>query len=79
MEIVNAKDKIAKNKARGYVRRKEVRDYIFNRDKYRCVGCGSSRNLTIDHIIPLAKGGSGDISNLQTLCWDCNQRKADNL
>jgi len=56
----------------------EVRKYVYNRDKYQCQSCGQKLNettLSIDHIIPLAKGGSNDISNLQTLCLKCNQEK----
>lgn len=61
---------------------KEVRKYIYNRDKNQCQGCGKKLTetmLNIDHIIPLAKGGSNDISNLQTLCSDCNQKKKANI
>ncbi len=57
---------------------KEVRRYVFLRDNYQCKSCGKTANeteLTIDHIIPLSKGGSNDISNLQTLCSECNQKK----
>lgn len=57
-----------------------VRQYIFQRDQYQCQSCGKTgleTNLTIDHIIPLAHGGQNDISNLQTLCCMCNQRKTD--
>ncbi len=55
-----------------------VRQYVFKRDNYQCQSCGQTHqetNLQVDHIISLAKGGSNDISNLQTLCSHCNQRK----
>jgi 5-methylcytosine-specific restriction enzyme A len=58
----------------------EVRQYVFQRDKYQCQSCGRTSvesNLTIDHIIPLALGGQNDISNLHTLCLTCNQKKSD--
>ncbi|MEG3858622.1 HNH endonuclease [Microcoleus sp. herbarium12] len=60
----------------------EVRKYVFTRNKYQCQSCGQTKleaELTIDHIIPLARSGSNDISNLQTLCRTCNQRKTDKL
>lgn len=56
----------------------EVRKYVFNRDNYQCKSCGKTQQetqLTVDHIIALARGGSNDISNLQTLCSRCNQQK----
>lgn len=48
---------------------------IMERDAYRCRHCGDHRNLSIDHIIPRAAGGSNDDSNLQTLCIPCNMEK----
>jgi 5-methylcytosine-specific restriction endonuclease McrA len=59
-----------------------VRKYVFERDHYCCKSCGRNNQqteLTIDHIIPLARGGSNDISKLQTLCRRCNIRKRDSL
>ncbi|AHJ28806.1 HNH endonuclease [Nodularia spumigena CS-584] len=59
-----------------------VRKYVFERDKYQCQSCGKTKletNLTIDHIIPLARGGQNDLSNLHTLCFTCNRQKTDNL
>ena len=58
----------------------EVRKYVFVRDFYHCQSCGKTdteANLNVDHIIPLARGGKNDLSNLQTLCSTCNQRKRD--
>lgn len=48
---------------------------LIERDGKRCRHCGTPRNLTIDHILPRARGGSGDLSNLQLLCRHCNERK----
>ncbi|MDZ7969242.1 MAG: HNH endonuclease [Nostoc sp. DedSLP03] len=56
----------------------EVRIFVFERDKYQCQSCHcifSKTELNVDHIIPLALGGSNDLSNLQTLCRDCNKKK----
>lgn len=41
----------------------------------RCLACGSTDNLTVDHVIPLSKGGINAPSNLQCLCWTCNNKK----
>lgn len=59
-----------------------VRKYVFEKNKYQCQSCGKQQveaSLTIDHIISLSRGGSNDISNLQTLCFTCNRKKSDNI
>ncbi len=55
----------------------DVRWMIFARDGYQCLECGSAVDLTIDHIHPVAWGGTNDASNLQTLCRSCNSVKSD--
>ena len=47
-----------------------------------CVNCGISEEiekLTIDHIIPLSKGGTNWIENIQPLCFLCNLKKGNRL
>lgn len=44
-----------------------------------CACCGSKKNLTIDHILPVSKGGKTEAGNLQILCGECNNIKADKL
>jgi 5-methylcytosine-specific restriction endonuclease McrA len=43
----------------------------------RCLACGKKRKLTADHVIPVSKGGSSNISNIQPLCGPCNSSKRD--
>lgn len=62
---------------------KKVLEFIFTRDKFTCKICGvkdSTRSiLEIDHIIPVSRGGTDKIDNLQTLCIDCNREKRNKL
>lgn len=52
---------------------------VFARDGLRCVHCGDTETLSIDHIYPVSKGGTNDEENLQTLCRSCNSRKGAKL
>lgn len=40
-----------------------------------CLACGEKGKLTPDHVIPIVRGGTSDISNIQPLCITCNKRK----
>lgn len=53
----------------------DLRDLILKRDRYRCIDCGFSKNLTVDHIVPRHAGGSNEHDNLQTLCVRCHEKK----
>ena len=48
---------------------------LFLRDRFRCVYCGSNRELTFDHIVPRAQGGRTTWENVATACAPCNLRK----
>lgn len=50
-------------------------DVLIEKYGYKCCSCGSIDNITIDHIKPLAKGGTNDLSNFQLLCKSCNSKK----
>jgi hypothetical protein len=52
-----------------------VRAAVIVRDGGRCRRCHSTKNLEIDHIVPLCKAGGSEEANLQTLCRRCNRRK----
>ncbi len=41
----------------------------------KCVACGVKGKLTVDHVVPLSKGGTNFIDNLQPLCSKCNSSK----
>jgi hypothetical protein len=53
------------------------RNNIFKRDGSRCQYCGSTDNLTLDHVIPKSRGGSSNWDNLITACKTCNSKKGD--
>lgn len=55
------------------------RKNILLRDGNRCMYCGKApkghERLTLDHVIPVSRGGKGVWENLVACCSDCNQRK----
>jgi 5-methylcytosine-specific restriction endonuclease McrA len=48
-------------------------------EKYdnHCLCCGKKKKLTADHIVPVSKGGTSDIRNIQPLCGPCNSSKGN--
>ncbi len=54
------------------------RKNILRRDGHRCQYCGRSDiPLTVDHVIPLSRGGEETWENLVCACVKCNNRKGD--
>ena len=72
---------LAKSVAKGKRKaiNEKVRYQIFSRDAFRCRACGRSTKdgvkLNVDHATPVDWGGTNDISNLITLCDECNRGK----
>ncbi|MDR0248239.1 MAG: HNH endonuclease [Oscillospiraceae bacterium] len=60
----------------------EIKRQVFVRDNYVCLCCGKAQRkgvpLNADHIRPIAMGGNNAVSNLQTLCKQCNAVKSVN-
>jgi 5-methylcytosine-specific restriction endonuclease McrA len=57
-----------------------TRRNIFYRDKNRCQYCGrvfAQRELNLDHVVPLSKGGRSCWENVVTACVPCNSRKGN--
>ena len=53
---------------------------LYRRDKYTCQYCGNrpgSKELSIDHVMPLSRGGKSDWKNCVLACTACNHRKAN--
>lgn len=57
---------------------KKISEIVFKRDNYTCFYCGRSDcKMEIDHLLPVSRGGSDNISNLVTSCRRCNAQKHD--
>lgn len=57
---------------------KKLRFEVLKRDSFKCQYCGASAPdvlLKVDHIEPVFEGGTNDILNLITSCFDCNSGK----
>ena len=72
---------MSKTKRRRKAISPKVRFEIFKRDNFTCQYCGRKTpdvKLELEHIIPVIKGGTNDITNLLTACEECNIGKSDN-
>ena len=60
-------------------RRPDLLLALINRDGYICRvdGCDMQDKLSIDHIVPLSRGGTDDLLNLRLLCLRHNSQKGD--
>lgn len=57
---------------------RRTRFQVLNASGFRCRYCGRAAPevaLEVDHLVPVAKGGSDLLSNLGPACFDCNRGK----
>ena len=47
--------------------------------KEPCVYCGATDGISIDHVVPLSRGGRHEANNLAPACFSCNSSKSDRL
>ena len=64
--------------------RPHVAQAVLDRDQWVCQAPGCNASLTtgtwtIDHIVPISRGGDNRYSNLQAMCRPCNSRKGSKL
>jgi 5-methylcytosine-specific restriction endonuclease McrA len=75
-------DKCEHYQSENLVHQHELRFTLANHKKRliekfgKCTYCESTKELTLDHIIPKKLGGNSTQSNLTLACLTCNQRKA---
>lgn len=53
---------------------KRNRKAVLEANNFVCTYCGGMAN-TADHVIPVSKGGTNEITNLVPACHDCNSTR----
>lgn len=76
--VLNKRRRVRKVNAPGRHDELDIAWLLFEQD-CRCAGCdaGIRERYSVDHVVPLSKGGSDDRENLQLLCRPCNSSKKD--
>lgn len=57
-----------------------LRRNAYNKQNGKCAMCGQKIqyiNATVDHVIPISKGGKNSVDNMEVMCYVCNQMKRD--
>jgi hypothetical protein len=75
---VNSMGRSARRSTGSTRRWRQIREVILRRDQYTCQYCGQDAN-TVDHIVPISKGGNDLPDNLLAACARCNYSKSDRM
>lgn len=84
-EAGKAARKVARQNRRARIKASEgsftTQEWLDVQSKYdnKCLACGTTHNITPDHVIPLSRGGSNTIDNIQPLCLPCNMEKGTQI
>lgn len=76
---INYLASIPRVEANKHIAIKSVRKEVFKLHGNKCLKCGETNNIQIDHVIPVDKGGINDLSNYQPLCKRCNVKKGTKI
>lgn len=78
LRIKSSKRRTAKTKAGGSFTVEQWK-ILCNKHDSKCLCCGKKKKLTADHVIPVSKGGTSNIDNIQPLCLSCNSKKGTKI
>lgn len=81
VKVYFAKKRSKEVAAKGGFTRDDVKR-LLEKQRFKCVYCGgdiSGGLHTIEHVIPLSRGGSNGLENIALACRSCNARKGDKL
>jgi 5-methylcytosine-specific restriction endonuclease McrA len=82
LENLKRKYKSPKNERKEFNRTRipeKIRIKVWQRDEGKCARCGSREKLEYDHIVPISKGGSNTLRNIELLCEECNRAKSNQI
>ncbi|GLH70535.1 hypothetical protein GETHPA_20680 [Geothrix rubra] len=75
---IEISDPVDERKRLDFYNVKSNRIRVFERDGYKCYKCGKQLtrfDATLDHLIPVSKGGDNSFENLATCCLSCNSKR----
>lgn len=75
-QVSEARRKASRGRSSGHFTAEQVQA-MRRLQRFKCPICQGSirRKFHIDHVVPLARGGTNEVSNIQLLCPTCNIRK----